>query len=69
MCICVRVLIFTFVEVRGQLVGVGFLLPLYGLQGLTPGFQVWGRSFYPLGYLICRVLFLLDSEEHWNSLG
>ena len=38
------------VEVRGQFVGVGSLIPPCGLWGLTPGLQVWQQCPYQLCY-------------------
>lgn len=33
-------------EVRGLLAGIGSLLPLFGSQGLSSGYQFYGKCLY-----------------------
>ena len=34
----------TYVQVRGQLVGISFFLPPFGTQGLNSGCQAWRQA-------------------------
>ena len=64
----------TYVEVRGQLAGVGsFLLPCAS-QELNPGSQAWQQAPYPLSHLAGSVTFVLflfmehNNYTQWASL-
>lgn len=56
----------TCMEVRGQVVGVDFLLPLGVFWGPNPGCQAWLQVILVAGYLRSRVYF--DAGDRSQSL-
>lgn len=68
MCAGVGVQRSTHMEVRGQLAGVGFLLPPSGSL-LTKVISLGSMYFYPLGHLVSPIFDYFLVQNYWLFQG